>query len=167
MGYPIHGLLDLWVARSKECLTHGLCDLWVTRSDFSFCLAFGPAFTYTNVTEFIAKLQTLVAAGGGDCPEMCMSGVQLSLQAVFPRSQIFIFTDASAKDWQLESDIINLIQLKQSQLYYVLTGDCGNPNDPGSTVYQNTSDASNGHVFHVDKENVSDVRICLDIEGIR
>ncbi len=80
-------------------------------------LDFGPATVTSSQSTFLAALNALTVSGGGDCPEMAMSGLQLAIENIHPRSTIFVFTDASAKDYNLKDTIINLIQEKQCQVW--------------------------------------------------
>ncbi|XP_032809099.1 von Willebrand factor A domain-containing protein 7-like [Petromyzon marinus] len=59
---------------------------------------YGPVLVSKNVTEFRKWISALFPYDGGDEPEMFFSGLMLCLNAIEPHSEIFIFTDASAKD---------------------------------------------------------------------
>ncbi|VDO68390.1 unnamed protein product, partial [Onchocerca flexuosa] len=74
----------------------------------------GPVFSTTDPKTFQRHLNSVHVVGGGDCPEMTLSGIQLALEASLPASFIYVFTDARAKDYHLEDQIVNLIQEKQS-----------------------------------------------------
>ena len=51
--------------------------------------------------------------GGGDCPELTLSGLVLALQNSAPDSVIVVFTDASAKDMDKLGEVLQLIREKR------------------------------------------------------
>jgi len=57
-----------------------------------------PASKFTDPDQFISAILTLGAAGGGDCPELAMTGLQNAVAATPPGGKIFLWTDAGAKD---------------------------------------------------------------------
>uniref|UniRef100_S4RXW9 von Willebrand factor A domain containing 7 n=1 Tax=Petromyzon marinus TaxID=7757 RepID=S4RXW9_PETMA len=63
---------------------------------------FGPVFVSKNVSQFKSWISEINPSDGGDEPEMFFSGLMLCLSAIEPQSEIFIFTDASAKDADLQ-----------------------------------------------------------------
>ncbi|XP_029027532.1 von Willebrand factor A domain-containing protein 7-like [Betta splendens] len=82
---------------------------------------FGPVTKTTNADVFKASISNLTAAGGGDEPEMCLSGLQLALTAAPPHSEIFVFTDAPAKDFVLKNTITALIESTKTKVTFMLT----------------------------------------------
>ncbi|KAM3847428.1 von Willebrand factor A domain-containing protein 7-like [Vipera latastei] len=85
---------------------------------------FGPIIKTQSVDELESAISLLTATGGGDCPEMSMSGLKLALQHSMPRSKIFVFTDAGAKDEHLKGEVEILIESTKSIVNYLLTGYC-------------------------------------------
>ncbi|XP_075946869.1 von Willebrand factor A domain-containing protein 7 [Anarhichas minor] len=82
---------------------------------------FGPLIMTTNADVFKDNINKLSASGGGDIPELCLSGLQLALTAAPPSSEIFVFTDAPAKDAYLKSTITALIESSKSVVTFMLT----------------------------------------------
>ncbi|XP_060615442.2 von Willebrand factor A domain-containing protein 7-like [Anolis sagrei] len=86
---------------------------------------YGPAFKTHNVSEIKNYISSLtVAAAGGDCPEMSLSGLKLALDESLPSSKIYSFTDAAAKDEHLEREVKIKIDATLSEVNYLLTGTC-------------------------------------------
>ncbi|XP_053155316.1 von Willebrand factor A domain-containing protein 7-like [Hemicordylus capensis] len=84
----------------------------------------GPVFKTHDVDQFQSYISALRVDGGGDCPEMSLTGLKLALQASMPRSKIFTFTDAGAKDAFLMDEIKVLLDATGSEVNYALTGYC-------------------------------------------
>ncbi|XP_041640427.1 von Willebrand factor A domain-containing protein 7 isoform X2 [Cheilinus undulatus] len=83
---------------------------------------FGPLVLTTDADVFKNNINKLSASGGGDIPELCLSGLQLALTSAPPSSEIFVFTDAPAKDAHLKSTITALIENSKSVVTFMLTG---------------------------------------------
>ncbi|KAJ4935772.1 hypothetical protein JOQ06_017300 [Pogonophryne albipinna] len=75
----------------------------------------GPVFETDDPNQFIQQMDNLMALGGGDEPEMCLSAIQLALTHSPPLSEIFVFTDASPKDAHLFDAVKALALEKQSK----------------------------------------------------
>ncbi|XP_062852457.1 von Willebrand factor A domain-containing protein 7-like [Trichomycterus rosablanca] len=82
---------------------------------------FGPLIRTTDPGLFKQQLYALTAHGGGDEPEMCLSALQLALTGSPPQTEMFVFTDANAKDYSLKSTILALIQRTKSVVNFMLT----------------------------------------------
>ncbi|KAK5904480.1 hypothetical protein CesoFtcFv8_006038 [Champsocephalus esox] len=83
----------------------------------------GPVFETDDSNQFIQQMDNLMALGGGDEPEMCLSAIQLALTHSPPLSEIFVFTDASPKDAHLFDAVKALALEKQSKVTFLLTED--------------------------------------------
>ncbi|XP_029027336.1 von Willebrand factor A domain-containing protein 7 [Betta splendens] len=83
----------------------------------------GPVYETDDPEQFKESMLTLMALGGGDEPEMCLSAIHLALVHSPPLSEIFVFTDASPKDAHLFDAVKALALEKQSKVTFLLTED--------------------------------------------
>ncbi|MBN3304681.1 VWA7 protein, partial [Amia calva] len=83
---------------------------------------FGPVLKTSDPEMFKQKISALTASGGGDIPEMCLSGLQLALISTPPSSNIYVFTDAPPKDSYLRSTVLALMESTKSSVSFLLTG---------------------------------------------
>ncbi|KAL5107767.1 Hemicentin-1 [Taenia crassiceps] len=116
----------------------------------------GPARVTTSTKTFYQYLESVYTQGGGDCPEMTITGIEMALEAAQPNSLIYVFTDSSAKDYDRVPRVLNLIQKKQSQVVFVLTGFCNSTDEPGFQAYQEIATVSSGQVYIIGKRQVNE-----------
>ncbi|XP_073503722.1 uromodulin-like isoform X2 [Phyllobates terribilis] len=125
----------------------------------------GPVRKTNSKNEFGYFFNKLVATGGGDCPELAMRGLKLALENTPPNSLILVLTDASALDYwdtTLINRIYSLIASSRSQVFFLITGLCGNIYDADFIVYREIAAASFGLVFQVSLSDLNKVFHYLD-----
>ncbi|KAI3373209.1 hypothetical protein L3Q82_006518 [Scortum barcoo] len=86
---------------------------------------FGPLIRTTDPNAFKNAINSLSANGGGDVEEMSLSGLQLALTGAPPSSEIFLFTDAPAKDTYLKSTVIALTERTKTVVNFMITNILG------------------------------------------
>lgn len=74
----------------------------------------GPAVVSIDSRELHKTLDELRVLGGNSCPHNTLSGIRLALKYALPKSFVYVFTDATAHDYDLESTVIEQIQQKQA-----------------------------------------------------
>lgn len=105
-----------------------------------------------NPEDFKSAIAALTTSAPGlDCPELAMAGMLVALGQVDPGGQLFVFTDASAKDSDQSSNVSALAQSKRTQVYFILFGSCS-PIDPG---YIQIANETGGQVFFLTPQQVA------------
>ncbi|XP_073481157.1 uromodulin-like isoform X1 [Aquarana catesbeiana] len=125
----------------------------------------GPVRVTYSKEEFANFFNSLVANGGGDCPELAMEGLKLALENSPKKSFILVLTDASAKDYDnttLVNEVFSLLNETQSQVFFLATGLCNTVNDADFLIYREIASKSFGHVFQVNAADLNIVFRYLD-----
>ncbi|XP_060782511.1 von Willebrand factor A domain-containing protein 7-like [Neoarius graeffei] len=130
---------------------------------------YGPLTRTTDPKIFKKQLGALTASGGGDAPEMSLSALQLALTGSPPQTEIFVFTDADAKDKSLKSTVQALIEITKSKVTFMLTNALSSRrrrsaravdvkrdvstwlSNPQNQVYHNLAQSSGGQAIEVTK----------------
>ena len=85
----------------------------------------GPVTVTSDANTVIDAVNNLTASGGGDCPELGMTGVYQALLHCPPETIIYYFSDADVKDEQREREVMSLAKEKKVKINLILSGECG------------------------------------------
>ncbi|KAF4118569.1 hypothetical protein G5714_000620 [Onychostoma macrolepis] len=81
----------------------------------------GPLIRTGNADTFKEYINSLLASDGGNLLNMCLSALLLTLTQAPPSSDIFVFTDAAAKDSELKTTVEAMMEYTQSRVNFLLT----------------------------------------------
>ena len=84
----------------------------------------GPVTVTSDAKTVIDAVNNLTASGGGDCPELGMTGVYKALLHRPPETIIYYFSDADVKDEYREGEIMSLAKEKKVKINFILSGKC-------------------------------------------
>lgn len=119
---------------------------------------FGPIIRTTDADEMKIEISKLTVNGGGDFPEMCLSGLQLALTGAPASSYIYVFTDATAKDIDLKDTIDALIRSTKSTVSFFITDTSTRRRRSLSAAsfddYKDLALVSGGQAIHVSKKQL-------------
>lgn len=130
---------------------------------------FGPLIRTTAPNLFRNIINQLSANGGGDFGEMSLSGLQLALTSAPRSTEIFLFTDAPAKDKELKNTVIALIERTKTVVNFLISGPVAlssrrrrnAQNLPAvisasdAQLYRDLAQASGGKAIEVTKSEIS------------
>ncbi|XP_037830538.1 von Willebrand factor A domain-containing protein 7 isoform X2 [Kryptolebias marmoratus] len=142
---------------------------------------FGPVTKTTDADLFKNMINSLIPHGGGDIPEMSMSGLQLALTSAPASSDIHLFTDAPAKDSELKSAVTALIETTKSTVTFWITNVFSSrrrrSSDSQASVsrislsdtqlYRDLAQASGGQAIEVSKLEISSATIFIEDSSAR
>lgn len=118
----------------------------------------------TDRYRFEASLDSIKVHGDNnfDWIEPSMKATKLALEECLPGSDVYVFTDSPAKDYELYDDIVSLCQKKQIQVVFVLTEGFSNYYyNKGVQVFFKIAQACSGQAFVIEKNEVSKIPIYI------
>ena len=142
----------------------------------------GPVTVTNDAQEVIEAVNNLTANGGGDCPELGMTGLYQALLHCLPESNIYYFSDADVKDEWRKNEVDSLAKDKKVKLNFILTGQCSRRRRrdmlqsrlqrpaahrtrrtiQGQALYQDLATQTGGQVLETSKAQVADVVKVID-----
>ena len=148
---------------------------------FFHILGVGPVTVTSDAKTVIEAVNNLTITGGGDCPELGMTGLYQALLHCLPETNIYYFSDADVKDQYRENEVISLAKKKKVKIDFILSGQCSrrkkrNVQQPesfkefrrirrsvqGQALYQSVASQTGGQVFHASKAEVADLVEIID-----
>ncbi|XP_061427588.1 von Willebrand factor A domain-containing protein 7-like [Lethenteron reissneri] len=125
-------------------------------------------------TEMYQALDSLQVGGGGDCPEMALTALELALQISQPGSDIYLFTDAGAKDEEEKKDaVMALFESTDSRLHVFNTGSyctrgtqgelSSRASEPRQNIYETLTALSGGQYILTTKGELAGVLGSLEL----
>nr|WP_315256779.1 hypothetical protein [uncultured Duganella sp.] len=121
----------------------------------------GPTTATNDAVLFKSQIASLFASGGGDCPELAMNGMYNGLSLADPGGDLFMYTDATAKDASLSGAVISLAKSKDIKIYPMLFGSCS-PITPG---FLQAAVETGGQVFFLFGSEAGAVTQLADLVG--
>ncbi|MYM35224.1 hypothetical protein GTP38_12870 [Duganella sp. FT94W] len=121
----------------------------------------GPTTATNNAVLFKSQIASLFASGGDDCPELAMTGMYNGLSLADPGGDLFMYTDAAAKDAGLAGAVISLAKSKAIKIYPMLFGSCS-PLTPG---FLQAAAETGGQVFYLNGSEAGAVTQLADLVG--
>jgi hypothetical protein len=107
----------------------------------------GSAFVTDDADALLSAVSALSPGGGGDCPELSQAGLLEAIDKANLNSQLYLFTDAGAKDSSLRNEVISRAQEKSTRLNYALTGTCS----PIDEAYIRGAAETGGQLFRLNQ----------------
>ena len=105
------------------------------------------------------RVNALTANGGGDCPELGLSGLYLALLNSLPNSNVYYFSDAAVKDAHLIFSVLAIAFQRRSRIYILLSGSCSRRRRRSLTerqVYEKLASATGGQLIAFSKSNIDE-----------
>ena len=111
------------------------------------------AMVFTEPAPFKSAISSLFASGGGDCPELAVGGILQALSQAGTGGDLFMFTDASAKDSANVGTAVALASTKKITIHEPLFGSCS-PIDP---AYIRLAAATGGEYFVLSRSEAGSI----------
>lgn len=108
----------------------------------------------SNISVIEKEIDKLVANGGGDTPELCLSGLIQIINHLEDNShaEIFVYTDAPAKDTWLMEELRDLVSKKLPRISFLLN--MVPTSRAAVQAYDLIRDFSNGDILYVTSANI-------------
>jgi len=121
----------------------------------------GPPTVTSKSSVVLAAIGALTANGGGDCPELQNTGLLEAISVSSDHSELYLFTDASAKDDNLAGQVIEAAKKKNITINYLNFGTCSSgfglsaiatPTFVPDPTYGEIAKATGGQLFVLNRD---------------
>lgn len=117
--------------------------------------------TTGDADAFIAAISVLGAFGGGDCPELAMGGLMSAVQGSAEGGNVFLWTDAGAKDVSLAGSVTQAALDKGVHVYnFLFPSSCSSGDG-----FEDVSRATGGLTFYAN--NALEAAVLVTLADIR
>jgi hypothetical protein len=129
--------------------------------------ATGPVQSVSDIATFNLIMDGLPAFGGGDCPEMSMTGILKAIAQVTESTELFLFTDAASKDYTLEPQVIAAALEKNVHInIFKFDSNCDDglkkrSDSASNRVYGSLAAATGGSYHSLPRNNVGSISSLL------
>lgn len=104
----------------------------------------------TDANVFKSAISSITVSGGGDCPELAVTGIFKALPFLDQDGELFVVTDADAKDGGLAPSAIAIAQLKNIKVNGFIFGNCSSSSfSLSKSTSTNTAEQFNDSVHSV------------------
>lgn len=143
-------------------------DLLDVRVILLSMIEFGPAYVTGDPRQAMQSVNALSANGGGDCPEMGMSGLLLALLNSLPNSDVYYFSDSAVKDAHLYQAVKAIAVKKSCRLQLFITGSCPRSSGlQGNDLYEALARSTGGVLIELGKSEIDAAfRLVRSLKGI-
>lgn len=104
----------------------------------------GPVLITRDPNEFLDAVNKLDAQGGGDCPEMSLTGILKAAQSCEPNSPIAVFTNSDEKDSAKLASVLSIAGSKHLTISFYGYQQCTGIQ---SAAYNQIASSTGGFVF--------------------
>jgi hypothetical protein len=129
----------------------------------------GPVQLVTDLPVFKSIMDNLPAFGGGDCPELSLTGILNAIQQVTKATRLILFTDAAAKDFALEDQVISAALAKDVHIeIFKFDSTCDDGltkrvDSASNRVYGSLAAATGGSYHSLPRNNVGSITSLLEV----
>lgn len=128
----------------------------------------GPDTVTSDFDTFQSAISSLFASGGGDCPELSLTGMLDAMSLMSGPADLFMMTDAAPKDFDLAADVITAAFEKNINIHiFKFDSSCDDglakrQDSTSNQVYASVATASGGSYYSLPRDEVGSISDLVD-----